>query len=178
MEKNLVKKPNKIELHQVRTTVGVYSTHEDAINAVIALEKAGIPVENISFLSTAVVIADNLQTHSMSNLKNSPVAIGAILGPLLGVLAGASIWAVPGLGFVYGAGAIVGAIAGFDIGLVSGGIASLLLTLGIKKEKIVTYHKHLKEGKYLVILNGDKVIAEKAKKIAHKAGNYIELVIM
>lgn len=178
MQRNSIEKINKNELETIRTTVGVYQSHEEAINAIIALEKEGIPVENISFLSTAVVVADNLQTHSLDNVKNGPVAIGAVLGPLLGVLAGASIWAVPGLGFVYGAGAIVGAIAGFDIGLVSGGIATLLITLGIKKEKVVTYHKHLKEGKFLVILNANKAIAAKAKRIAYKVGNYIELVMM
>lgn len=178
MQKNIIKKNEKNELETIRTTVGVYQTHEEAINAILALEKAGIPVKNISFLSTAAVLADNIQTRSLNAVKNTPVAIGAILGPILGVLAGVSIWAVPGLGFIFGAGAVVGAIAGFDIGIVSGGIASLLMTIGIKKEKIVTYHKHLKEGKFLVILNADKAIAEKAKRIAHKVGNYIELVIM
>lgn len=178
MPRSLVKKFDNIDLQPIRTIVGVYHSHEDAINSIIALEKAGIPIEKISFLSTAAIVADNLQTYSTNAIKNAPVTIGAILGPLLGVLAGASIWAVPGLGFVYGAGAIVGAIAGFDIGLVSGGLATLLMTLGIKKEKIVTYQKHLKEGKFLVVLNADKEITARAKKIAHKVGNYIELVIM
>ncbi len=178
MQRDLINKIEKNELDMIRTTVGVYQSHDEAINAIVALEKAGIPVENISFLSTAVIVADDLHVHSTKNVKNAPVAIGAVLGPLLGVLAGASIWAVPGLGFVYGAGAIVGALAGFDIGLVSGGIATILLNIGIKKDKIVSYHKHLKEGKYLVILNSNKATAEKAKKIAHKVGNYIELVIM
>lgn len=178
MQKGLIKKIKKNELDEIRTIVGVYQSHTDAINAIIALEKEGVPISNISFLSTAAILSDNLQTRTMDTIKNAPVTIGAILGPLLGVLSGASIWAVPGLGFVYGAGAIVGAIAGFDIGLVSGGIATLLMTLGIKKEKILTYHKHLKEGKFLVILNSNEAIAAKAKKIAHKVGNYIELVMM
>ncbi|MCX6297064.1 MAG: general stress protein [Bacteroidetes bacterium] len=178
MQRDLTNIVNKNASDIYRTTVGVYQSHEEAINAIIALEKSGIPVEDISFLSTAVKVADDLHVRSMKNLKNAPAAIGAVLGPLLGILAGASIWAVPGLGFVYGAGAIVGALAGFDIGLVSGGIATILLNIGISKDKIVSYHKHLKEGKYLVILNSNKATAEKAKRIAHKVGNYIELVIM
>ena len=179
MERNaLVKQLNVDNVELAQTTVGVYNTHNAAIDAIIALEKGGVPLKNISFISTAAIVADNLQTYSADNIKNAPVAIGAVLGSILGVLTGVSIIALPGLGFLFGAGAIVGAIAGFDIGLVSGGIGTLLMTIGISKEKIVTYHKHLKEGKYLVVLQGNKETVDKAKKIAHKVGNYIELVIM
>jgi hypothetical protein len=157
------------------TTVGVYDTHHKAILAVKALEESGIPVDKISFISKAEIVEDHLQSHSTENIKNAPVTIGAVLGPILGILAGASIIAVPGLGFLYGAGAIVGALAGLDIGLIGGGAITLLMTLGISEEKVVTYHKHLKEGKYLVILQGDEEEAQKAKDILHKAGQYIEL---
>lgn len=178
MQKNLAKIQNEHQLEVTNTTVAVYNTQEEALETIKALEKSGIPVENISFISSAIIVADKLQSRSLENVKNAPVAIGAVLGPLLGVLAGVSIFAVPGLGFIYGAGAAVGAIAGFNLGLVGGGIGTLLMTLGIKKDKVIAYHKHLKEGKVLVILKGNEATATKAKNIAHKVGHYIELIIL
>ena len=175
---NLLKKSNTNDITLPQTTVGVYNSHREALDAIVALQKAGLPLANISFMSTAVMVADNLQTYSTDNIKNTPVAIGAVLGPLLGILTGVSIIAFPGLGFLYGAGAIVGAVAGFDIGILGGGIGTLLMTLGISKENVLTYHKHLTEGKYLVVLQGNKETADKAKKIVHNIGNYIELVII
>ena len=174
----LVEKRNLNSVELSKTTVGVYNTYRDAVNAIVALEKGGMPLKNISFISTAAIVGDHLQTYSMDNIKNAPVAIGAVLGSVLGVLTGVSIVAFPGFGFLYGAGAVIGAVAGFDIGIVSGGIGTLLMTFGIGKDRIVTYKKHLKEGKYLVFLQGNTETVHKARKIAHKVGNYIELVII
>ena len=52
------------------------------------------------------------------------VGIGAVLGPILGALAGVGILAIPGVGFLVGAGALAGAVAGLDIGLIGGGVVS------------------------------------------------------
>ena len=157
------------------TTIGICDNHHKAILAAKALEKSGVPVEKISFISKAEIVEDHLQSHSAENIKNVPVAIGVILGPVLGILAGAGIIVVPGLGFLYGAGIVVGALAGLDIGLIGGGAVTLLMTIGISEEKVVTYHKHLKEEKYLVVLQGDKELIRKAKEILHKAGEYVGL---
>ena len=159
-------------MDSLNTIVGIYDKHEKALDAVKALSNEGIPVKNISFVSKAEIVEDQLQAHSTENIKNAPVSIGVVLGPVLGILTGVSIISVPGLGFVYGAGAIIGALAGFDFGIIGGGLISLLMTLGISKDKVIHYHRHLKEGKYLVILHGNAEMAAKAKAILHKTGNY------
>ena len=71
---------------------------------------------------------------SFEPVKNAPVVIGSIIGPTLGVMTGLGIFTIPGFGLLYGAGAIIGAIAEFDLGLVSGGLITLPMTLGIKKD--------------------------------------------
>jgi membrane protein DedA with SNARE-associated domain len=95
---------------------------------------------------------------------------------VLGLLAGIGTFAIPGFGFLYGAGALVGAIAGFDIGLVSGGLVTLLTTLGINKDKVVRCKEHLEEGKFLLVINGPAEEIEKAKEILHIHGTHLEYV--
>ena len=164
-----------MKVKMLNTIVGVYDTHKSAVVALEALKAAGLPVKNMSFISKADIIERKLFSLSSDSIANAPLEIGAILGPILGVLAGASVVAIPGLGFIFGAGAIVGALAGFDFGLVGGGITTLLLTLGIRKSKISAYHKHLESGKFIVTISGDKAMAIKAKNILHTVGLHADL---
>jgi hypothetical protein len=162
-------------METLHTIVGVYNTHNAAIVALEALKTAGLPVKNISFISKADIIESKLHAASHHNNTNTPVEIGVVLGPLLGIMTGLSIIAIPGLGFLYGAGTVVGALAGFDFGLVGGGVTSLLMKLGINNDKTGTYHEHLKNGKYIVTMFGSEALAEKAKVILHTVGLHIDL---
>lgn len=164
-----------MKIKTLNTIVGVYETHDGAIAALEALKAAGLPVKNMSFISKADVIESKLYAVSSNSVVNAPLEIGAVIGPILGILAGVSIMAIPGLGFIYGAGAITGAVVGFDFGLVGGGITTLLLTLGIKKSKISAYHKHLESGKFIVTISGDRALANKAKNILHTVGLHADL---
>ena len=157
------------------TIVGVYDTHHAAIAALKALKESGLPTESLSFISKADIIEDKLHTGISDNEANVPVEIGVVLGPVLGVLSGLSIIAIPGLGFLYGAGILLGAFIGFDFGLIGGGIATMLIKLGIHKDKVATYQKHLENGKYIVTICGNDEIAEKAKVTLHTVGLHIDL---
>ncbi len=157
------------------TIVGVYDTHDAAIAALKALKESGLPVEKMSFISKADIIEEKLHTNISDNAANAPVEIGVVLGPVLGILSGLSIIAIPGLGFLYGAGALIGAFVGFDFGLIGGGITTMLMKLGINKDKTAMYQEHLEKGKYIVTMTGDKEIAEKAKTILHTLGLHIDL---
>ena len=157
------------------TIVGVYETHDKAITALETLKAAGLPVKNMSFISKADIIESKLHTFSNDKINNAPVEIGVVLGPVIGILAGLSIIAIPGLGLIYGAGAVVGAFAGFDFGLIGGGITTILLKLGIHKDKTATYQEHLENGKYIITINGVKEIVEKAKATLHTLGLHIDL---
>jgi len=159
----------------LNTIVGVYDTHDTAIVALEALKASGLPVKNMSFISKADIIESKLHASSVEGISNAPVEIGVVLGPILGILSGISIIAIPGLGFLYGAGAVVGAIAGFDVGLIGGGITTILMKLGINKDKTPVYHNHLEKGKYIVTLFGTKEMAEKAKVVMHTVGLHVDL---
>lgn len=159
----------------MKSTVGIYDSHETAINAVEVLKNKGFPVNQLSLMGQAKIVDDHMRVKSNEPIKNAGVSVGIILGSTLGILSGAGVFAIPGLGFIFGAGAVVGALAGFDIGLVGGGIVSILTTIGIKKDKVVKYSEHLNEGKFLVIAQGNEKEVEEAKRILCDCGKHLEL---
>lgn len=158
-------------------TVGVYPSHQHALKAVEALIEHGFHKENISIIGQAELIDDTLQIKSGELIQEAEVSIGVAAGSVLGVLTGIGIFAIPGLGFLYGAGALIGAIAGFDFGLIAGGVVALLTSIGIKKEHVIRIHEHLKEGRFLVIVQGQHKEVHEAREILHGHGTHIELHI-
>jgi len=149
----------------MNTTVGVYDTHEKAIQAVEELKRAGFPVQKVSLIGKAVVIDDLMHVRHNRWIKNAPAIIGAILGPILGMFAGAKIFAVPGLGFLFGTGAALGALAGFSLGIAGGGILSLIAILAIKSRAKLKYHEHIEERGFQVIVHGNYEEVSQTKAI-------------
>lgn len=160
----------------MKSVIGIYHTHEEAINAVKLLKGEDISDKDLSLMGKTSVDPNHEGLMEHRDLKETPVAIGAVAGPVLGVLTGVGIFAIPGLGFLYGAGALVGALAGFDFGLVGGGVISLLATLGIRENYQIKLEEHLREGKVVLIVKGDKDTLEKARKILQEYNQHHELM--
>ncbi|MFA7274575.1 MAG: hypothetical protein WC044_11950 [Crocinitomicaceae bacterium] len=100
--------------------------------------------------------------------------IGSGAGLVLGLLAGLSVLAIPGFGFLYGAGAVVGAFAGFDIGMITGGIGTLLATAGLKEDVVDRLTAHLEEGYYLILVKGSLEEVKRAEKLLHTEGTHLD----
>src|ERR1039458_7789200 len=123
----------------MNATIAVCKTQQEALDTIKALSVSGFPLKQVSLIGKAEIVGDHIRLQSLDSVKNAPVVIGSIAGPVLGLLSGLGIFLIPGFGFLFGAGAVIGTIAGFDLGLISGGLVTLLATLGIKKEAVVTY---------------------------------------
>ena len=149
----------------MNTTVGVYDTHEKAIQAVEELKRAGFPVQQVSLICKAVVIDELIHVKHNRRIKNVPAYIGAILGPILGILTGVKLFAIPGFGFLFGIGAVLGALAGFSLGIVSGGVFTLFAIIAIKSRSVLKYHKHIEEKGFQIIAHGNIDEVNKAKEI-------------
>jgi len=149
----------------MNTTVGVYDTHEKAIEAVGELKRAGYPVQQISLIGKAVVIDDLLHVKHNRGIKNVPAIIGAIAGPILGLLSGVKLFAIPGLGFLFGIGPVLGLLAGFSLGLACGGVISLFAILVIRSRARLKYREHIEEKGFQVIAHGNENEVNKAKQI-------------
>jgi len=159
----------------MKSIIGVYQTHQNAVDAINLLKKADLPEKNISLLAKADMVDNHITVKSSDTPEKAEVSIGLVAGSVLGVLTGVGILAIPGLGFLFGAGALVGAFAGFDLGIIGGGLAAILTSLGMNEVLSARYDKHLNEGKFLVFMQGSDEDLEKAHGILNTSGLHLEL---
>lgn len=163
----------------MKSTIGVYDTHDDAIAAIRELKNSGFPTKNVSLIGKADAVDDEvvLKNKNIMNVATTEVGVGAVLGSTLGLLTGVGIFAIPGLGFLFGAGALVGAIAGFDLGLIGGGAVSALTIAGINATDTEGYEEEFRQGKFLLIVHGSEEELNRAKDILQSHGKHSSLRI-
>lgn len=159
----------------MKAIVATYETDEKAVKAIKHLSDHDFPMKTVSLLGKSEVVEDNIHVKSNSKIKNAPALIGIGAGTVVGLLSGIGVFAIPGFGFLYGSGAVIGAIGGLDLGILSGGLGSLLLTLGLKKENTVEMEKHLNDGKFLIIVNGSEAEIDRAETILNSHGTHVKL---
>ena len=174
----------------MKATIGVYDDQAKALAAIQALKAAGYPETQISILTRSNdehhpkdtgeseegegIDSDDAYQKPM-RIAATGMGIGAIVGPVLGAMAGIGMLAVPGLGILVGAGALAGAIAGLDVGLIGGGIISALAIARVNKHHEDLYHEHLQEGRSLVIVQGTETEIEHAREILHDYDEHMHL---
>lgn len=142
--------------------VAVYDSHQEAAKAIKKLEESKFPMKKLSLLGKTSI---EEKEHPENKGVNTSIMVGVGTGVLAGVLTGLGVFAIPGFGFLYGAGAIVGAIGGLDIGILAGGSAALLASIGVSDDEIETYEEQLRKGKFVIILHGSLEELEQAKDI-------------
>lgn len=147
--------------------IGIYDDHDLALQAVQELKDNNYPVEKITIMGKAATELIDKDMHVMTKNPLSVASVGTTtaVGTAVGALVGAGMFAIPGLGFLYGAGTLIGAIAGFDFGLIGGGVAAVLAMIGVRDEFQRRYAEALADGKFLVIAHGDEEEVDRAKAI-------------
>lgn len=158
----------------MKATIGVYESHEEAVKALEALNEAGFPLKNISVLGNTDLVEGNLHVKSQVP-EEVGVGVGLAAGTTLGILTGIGVLTIPGFGFLYGAGALAGALAGFDLGAVGGGLLAVLAYFGVDKEDVAQYEGHLKNGKHVLIAQGSESELNHAREVLHTHANHIGL---
>ncbi len=148
----------------MKKSISIFNSHDEAVKALQELQQSGVNMSKVSLVGQAEVVDDNIHVKSNTALVAAPVAAGTVLGTTLGVLTGVGLFAIPGLGILFGAGAVVGALAGFQVGVLTGGFASILVDLGIKEDH-VEYEQHLKEGRFLMLYDGSEEEIEHVERI-------------
>jgi len=148
----------------MKKSISIFNSHDDALKALEELRESGVNMSKVSLVGHAEIVNDHVHIKSNQALVAAPVAAGTVLGTTLGLLTGVGLFAIPGLGVLFGAGAIVGALAGFQIGVATGGIATILVDLGVKDDH-VAYEQHLKEGRFLLFYDGSEEEIEHVERI-------------
>lgn len=154
----------------MNAAIGIYEDHDAAVEAVARLHEQGYPVAQLSIMGlTETETVDNeMRISPQSPIKPLGLGAGVAVGTTVGLLTGVGLFTIPGLGVLFGAGALVGALAGFDFGLIGGGIASVLSSVGVKNEVAEKYDSILRNGKYLVVANGTPEEVADAKRHLHE----------
>jgi hypothetical protein len=161
----------------MNATVGIYANHEKAVEAVKQLKDKGYPVDQISIIGQAGEVDDHMHLKGSSPGAAAEVSLGVVAGGVAGLLTGIGIFAIPGVGFLYGAGAAVGLLAGLDFGLMGGGLVTILTTLGIDVEKAHEYKVKLAGGKFMLVAHGNKEEVKRAEDILQSHGTHESLHI-
>ncbi len=156
------------------TVTRLFDSHTEALDAVAALEAAGVSHHKISIVSNNT---DNWHSGSEGGSKGplgdnngdgeNDVADGAgkgattggVLGAGAGILAGLGMLAIPGLGPVVAAGWLastaVGAAVGAAAGGATGGLLGALKEAGHSDEEANVYSEGVRRGGTLVSVKAD-----------------------
>ncbi|MDQ3815130.1 MAG: general stress protein [Armatimonadota bacterium] len=144
----------------MKHVVALFDKYEDAERAVLELTEQGYDREQMS------VIARREDVHeSLTTLTQSPVTVdatagatmGAALGGLAGMLIGAGMLTVPGLGAIVAIGTLTATLGGLGVGAgagaVAGGVLGALTGAGLSDAEASAYAEGIKRGGILVIVN-------------------------
>jgi hypothetical protein len=104
--------------------------------------------------------------------ETTGILAGGALGGLAGWLIGATTVAVPGLGALLAAGALVAAVGGAGIGAATGGIVGYLVDRGLSHEEAHYYHERVRHGAVLVTVHVAPDRADEIRTIMQRHGGH------
>ncbi len=146
----------------MKTVLGVFTSQENAEEAMSDLESHGYQPKDIS-----IVMQDHKKAKQMADETGGTIAgntaSGAVAGIVIGGVAGlASALLFPGFGpFLIGgpiatalglSGAAAGGAAGAATGAVAGGLIGALAGFGLSSDEAKTYEERVKAGAILLIV--------------------------
>ena len=131
----------------------IASTGAQANDIVSRLRLEGFSSNDIS-----VLFPDRSSTRDFAHEKNTKAPEGAVVGAgsggviggAIGLLAGAGLLAIPGLGPFIAAGPIMAALSGLAVGATVGGVGGALIGLGVPELEAKRYENKVKDGNILI----------------------------
>jgi hypothetical protein len=160
-------------IEQPECIVAIFPSPTKANSAVTRLESHGWSSDNISVISPGSESQlSTLEPFQHRDRTEKSAAIGGATGAALGLLAGSSLFIIPGLGPVLFAGAMASGITG---GLV-GGLLGAMSGWGIRDDHVRRYEDALKHGKAIVVLTGDpSALAEGRAELLASSAERVEM---
>jgi len=151
-------------------TVAVCNTHNEAEKVVKDLNEAGFNMKRLSIIGKDYHEEDKvIGFYNTGDRMANWGKAGAFWGGIWGLIFGAGLFLIPGVGPIVMAGPIVSSLVGAMEGaIVLGGLSALggaLFSIGIPKDSVIKFESALRADKYLVLATGTEEEIEKAKKI-------------
>ena len=155
---------------QPRMVVGVFDDRLDADEALKSLKDAGFEPDQISIVMLQTPQPEHAPPQGFHVDETTGILAGGALGGLAGWLIGATAVAVPGLGALLAAGALVGALGGAGIGAATGGLIGHLVDEGLTSEEAGYYHDRVRHGAALMTIRAEASRADEAHALMHRLG--------
>jgi hypothetical protein len=171
----------------MKTIVGLFDDMELARTAALNVEAAGISHNDVSVVANneggRYVPTDTSTTVSTTTGTTATVApvtsghaighdakVGAEVGGVAGLLIGLTGLAIPGLGWIAGAGWLMGMILGAGTGAIIGGLVGALTSVGVPETDATHYTEGVRRGGTLVAVKASDEMAHRVAEILSQAG--------
>jgi uncharacterized membrane protein len=160
-------------MFNTNSVVAVFEAHEQAENAIRALQKDGFDMKQLSIVGKDYHTEEHVVGYYTTGDRMQYWGkLGAFWGGFWGLLFGSAFFLVPGIGPLLVAGPLVGWIVGaLEGAVVTGGLTALgagLYSIGIPKNSIVQYETEVKNGKLLLVVHGTADEVERARDLLHQ----------
>lgn len=145
-----------------------FKNHKKAILAIEHLLEQGFSKKDFSLIGKSDKSHEEFnEEQKHDTMAKASIISGVSVGTITGVLTGVGVFAIPGFGFLYGAGALVGALAGFEVGVLAGGVGAALSALGLKEDEIQSYEDQIHDGDFILFYSGPQEDYERALRLVN-----------
>ena len=152
------------------SVIAVYNSHDQAESAVKELQHAGFNMQTLSIAAKDTHTDERVVGYyTVGDRMKRWGGIGAFWGGFWGLLFGAGLFTIPGIGAILVAGPLVAwIVAALEEAVIVGGVSAIgagLLSIGIPKDSVLKYDMALKTDKYLLIAHGLPEEVAQAKRL-------------
>jgi hypothetical protein len=164
-------------LNQHRQIIGIFSSREAAGVALDQIVLSGFPIAHVFLLghdggdSSETFSNTELSFNKFGNITGTAtglkkgMALGNLVGGTSGLILGAGLIALPGVGQLMLSSAIAFVLLSGGICTAAGGLAGALIGLGVTSEEAQAYSQKVLEGSFLLVVKGTSAEIERARHL-------------
>jgi hypothetical protein len=159
----------------LKTVVGLFDDFAQAKTAALNLESAGIAHNDVSIVANneggkyAPIDSDTSESGRGHAIGHDAL-VGAEIGGVAGLLMALTGFAIPGFGWIAGAGWLMATILGAGTGALIGGLVGALTDVGVPEEDAAHYNEGVRRGGTLVAVKAQDDMATRVAQILGDAG--------
>ena len=159
----------------MQTVIGAYATTAQAERASQDLVNAGIAWDDISLVTNNeggkyAPVADGAAPTVTGHAIGHDAKVGAEWGAGVGFLIGLTGLAIPGLGWIAGAGWFMGTLLGAGTGAIVGGLVGALTHVGVPEADATRYNEAVRGGHVLLVVRASDDQAQRIAGILNADG--------
>jgi len=152
------------------SVVAVYNSHTGAEEAVAKLSAASFDITKVSIIGKDYHTEEKVVGYyTTGDRMKSWGGLGAFWGGIWGLLFGAGVFLIPGIGPVLVGGPFLAALVGaLESAVVTGGLSAVvagLVSLGIPKDSAIKYQAEIGAHKFVLVVRGTAEELERARTV-------------